>query len=244
MVSIHAKRTAILAGICIVLACANAAEPPPPTPLATEDDKTLYALGVALSARLRNYNLTEAELGLVQRGLHDGLLAKPEVDLQTYGPKLDPWLQARYTAAAEQEKVAGRDFVTKMAGESGAQKLDSGMVYIEQQAGTGPAPSASDQVKVHYHGTLRDGSVFDSSRDRGEPATFSLNGVIPCFAEGIGKMKVGGKAKLVCPPELAYGDRGSPPNIGAGATLVFEVELLEVMPAGAAGQPPTPTPTP
>ena len=82
-------------------------------------------------------------------------------------------------------------------------------------------------MKVHYHGTLRDGTVFDSSVERGEPATFPLNRVIPCWTEGVQKMKVGGKAKLVCPSNIAYGDRGAPPKIKPGATLVFEVELLE-----------------
>jgi FKBP-type peptidyl-prolyl cis-trans isomerase len=82
---------------------------------------------------------------------------------------------------------------------------------------------------VHYHGTLTNGKVFDSSVERKEPATFPLNGVIPCWTEGVQKMKVGGKSKLVCPSELAYGERGAPPDIGPGATLVFDVELLEIV---------------
>jgi len=100
------------------------------------------------------------------------------------------------------------------------------MVTIK--AGTGPTPKPSDTVKVHYHGTLTDGTVFDSSVQRGQPATFQLSGIIPCWKEGLQLMKVGGKSRLVCPPELAYGDRGAPPRIKPGATLVFEVELLEI----------------
>ena len=84
-------------------------------------------------------------------------------------------------------------------------------------------------MKVHYHGTLTDGSVLDSSVQRGEPATFPLNGVIKCWGEGVGLMKVGGKSRLVCPPDLAYGDRGAPPKIKPGATLIFEVELLDIV---------------
>ena len=109
---------------------------------------------------------------------------------------------------------------------------------------TGAFPTASDTVKVHYHGTLRDGTVFDSSVDRGTPVDFPLNGVIPCWTEGVQKMKVGGKARLVCPASLAYGDRGAPPKIKPGAALVFDVELLGIGGAEPAaelppGHPPT-----
>ena len=98
-------------------------------------------------------------------------------------------------------------------------------------------------MRLHYHGTLRDGSVFDSSRDKGEPVEFNLAQVVPCFREGLQKVKVGGKAKLVCSPELGYGDRGVPGVIPPGAALVFEVELLEIKAAApAAGTSPAPTP--
>ena len=88
---------------------------------------------------------------------------------------------------------------------------------------------ATDKVKVHYHGTLIDGTVFDSSVERKQPIDFALNGVIPCWTEGVQMMKVGGKARLVCPSEIAYGDNGAPPKIKPGATLVFDVELLEIV---------------
>jgi FKBP-type peptidyl-prolyl cis-trans isomerase len=93
--------------------------------------------------------------------------------------------------------------------------------------GTGANPAASDTVRVHYHGTLRDGTVFDSSVDRGEPISFPLMGVIPCWTEGVQKIRVGGKAKLGCPAEIAYGESGTGP-IPGGATLLFEVELLGI----------------
>ena len=99
----------------------------------------------------------------------------------------------------------------------------------ELKAGSGDAPTTTDTVKVHYTGKLTDGTVFDSSVQRGEPATFPLNGVIKCWTEGLQMMKVGGKAKLVCPSDIAYGDAGRPPQIGPGAPLVFEVELLEIV---------------
>ncbi len=105
------------------------------------------------------------------------------------------------------------------------------MVYVELEKGSGPSPTASDKVKAHYHGTLIDGTVFDSSVDRGEPVIFPLTAVIACWTEGLQKMAVGGKAKLICPSDIAYGDSGRPPAIPPGATLIFEVELLEI-PAG------------
>jgi len=104
----------------------------------------------------------------------------------------------------------------------------SGLVFTEVAAGTGASPTATDRVRVHYHGTFPNGRVFDSSMDRGEPAVFPLNRVIPCWTEALQLMKVGGKAKLECPPEIAYGSRGAPPRVPANATLHFDVELIAI----------------
>lgn len=131
-------------------------------------------------------------------------------------------------AASLEEQVKAAQYAQQMAKEKGAQVSESGLVYFELKKGTGKSPAATDQVKVHYHGTLPDGTVFDSSVQRNEPATFPLNGVIPCWTEGVQKMQVGGKAKLVCPAKIAYGSHGAPPTIKPGATLVFEVELLGI----------------
>ncbi len=119
--------------------------------------------------------------------------------------------------AASGQKEAASDVATSR-----------GLQITHLREGSGPAPQASDVVKVHYHGTLPDGGVFDSSVERGEPASFPLSRVIPCWTQGLQQMKVGGKAKLVCPPGLAYGERGAPPTIPPNATLVFEVELLAI----------------
>jgi len=110
----------------------------------------------------------------------------------------------------------------------GAETSASGLIITHIVEGTGPSPTATDVVQVHYHGTFEDGSVFDSSVERGQPARFPLNRVIPCWTEGVAMMKVGGKATLVCPPEIAYGERGAPPRIPPNATLTFEVELIEI----------------
>jgi FKBP-type peptidyl-prolyl cis-trans isomerase len=108
------------------------------------------------------------------------------------------------------------------------EKTASGLEITTLREGTGASPKARDRVVVHYHGTFEDGKVFDSSVERGKPATFPLNRVIRCWTEGLQMMKVGGKARLVCPPKIAYGVRGKPPRIPPNATLTFEVELLEI----------------
>jgi FKBP-type peptidyl-prolyl cis-trans isomerase len=166
------------------------------------------------------------------------LKKKPKVDVDAYRSKLQELAQARAQVVAAAEKKASEEFLKTAAAEQGAVKTDSGLIYIELKPGTGDSPAATDTVKVHYHGTLRDGSVFDSSVERKQPATFPLNRVIPCWTEGVQRMKVGGKSKLICPANIAYGDHGAPPRIKPGATLVFEVELLEIVKQPAPGAAP------
>ncbi len=206
------------------LSWAGAPEP------ANDEQKTLYALGVAISQSLGPFTLNESELEFVKSGLVDGVLKHPQkVDLQLYGPKIQQMQQVRATALADVEKKAGAGFLAKAAAEPGAKKTESGAIVTTIKEGKGATPKATDTVKVHYHGTLIDGTVFDSSVKRGEPATFPLNQVIKCWTEAVQLIKVGGKSKLVCPSGIAYGDRGSPPVIKPGATLIFEVELLDIV---------------
>jgi FKBP-type peptidyl-prolyl cis-trans isomerase FkpA/FKBP-type peptidyl-prolyl cis-trans isomerase FklB len=198
--------------------------------LKTEEQKTLYAIGLAVASGLAPFALSPADFELVRAGLTDAVLNRQrQVDLQAYMPKIQELQRARASVVAAAEQKAGQATLDKAAGEKGAIKTASGLVIVPIKAGTGPAPKATDRVKVHYHGTLTDGTVFDSSVQRGEPATFPLNGVIPCWTEGLQQIKVGGKSRLVCPAAVAYGDRGAPPRIRPGATLVFEVELLEIV---------------
>jgi len=196
--------------------------------LKTEEQKTVYALGLNIAQSLTTFSLTPAEIELVNAGLRDGLANEAKVDVNQYNPMVKQLAQQRATAAAEVEKKDSVVFLEKIAKEKGAEKTASGMIYIPVKEGSGAAPKATDTVKVHYKGTLRDGSVFDSSIERGQPATFPLNRVIACWTEGVQKMKVGGKAKLACPAGLAYGDRGAPPKIKPGSALLFEVELLGI----------------
>lgn len=214
----------------VALFCLGTSVPAGATDPTTDDQKTMYALGLLISQSLGPFALSEAELEFVKVGVTDGVLKKqPKVDLQTFGPKVNQLQQTRVAAAAETEKKAGSGFLTKAATEPGAKKTESGAIVTTIKEGNGPMPNATDTVKVHYHGTLIDGAVFDSSVKRGEPATFPLNQVIKCWTEGLQQIKVGGKSKLVCPSAIAYGDRGSPPAIKPGATLIFEVELLEIV---------------
>jgi len=234
----HGRTTAwLLAMVLLAAACkagaqAGAGASPGAAPagaLQTEEQKTVYALGLILGKNVEKLSLTAEELALVQKGLQDAASGKkPEVELEVYGPRVQQLAQTRMAAGAKVAQAKGQSFLDHAAQEQGAVKTPSGMVFRSTQAGTGASPKASDTVRVHYRGTLIDGTEFDSSHKRGQPAEFQLGGVIPCWTEGVQRMKVGEKARLVCPPGLAYGERGAPPNIPGGSTLVFEVELMEI----------------
>jgi len=217
----------------------QAAKPAATAPaLTTDDDKTIYALGLSMYRSLQRFDLSPAEVEIIKRALTDSVARKPAVDLAEWGPKIQPLAVIRGAVVAAREKTAGQAYLQKAAAEPGAVKTESGLVYRELTPGSGPSPKDTDTVKVQYRGTLVDGTEFDSSYRRNQPAQVPLNGVIPCWREGVQKMKVGGKAKLVCPASLAYGDRGNP-AIPGGATLIFEVELLDAAAAApAAAVPP------
>jgi len=204
-----------------------------PTPfdkltLDSEQQKTLYALGLALSQSLSRLDLQGSELAYLVQGLQDGVLGRdPRVKADEYSDKVQELAQARLAASSAREEAKAKDFLAKMAGEKGAVKTDSGIVIIARQEGSGPAPRASDTIRVNYEGKLADGTVFDSSIERGEPATFPLDEVIPCWTEALQHVKVGGRAEIVCPPDLAYGTDGRP-GIPPNAALVFDVHLLGI----------------
>ena len=194
----------------------------------TDEQKTVYALGLFMYRNLAQFDLSPAEMELVKKALSDAAAGKPALELDPMMSKIQGLAQSRGSRLADKEKASSAAYLAKAAAEPGAVKSASGLVYKDTKVGTGPSPKATDTVKVHYRGTLTNGTEFDSSYKRNEPASFPLNGVIPCWTEGVQKMKVGGKARLVCPSSIAYGDSGHPPTIPGGATLVFEIELLEI----------------
>jgi FKBP-type peptidyl-prolyl cis-trans isomerase FkpA len=206
---------------------AAAPKPASAAKLTTDDDKVVYSLGLTIYRSLGQFDLSPAEMDILKQALTDATQNKPALDLTTWGPKIDAFASARAARVTARETEASAAYLTKAAAEPGATKTDSGLIYRELKAGDGASPKATDTVKVNYRGTLTNGTEFDSSYKRNMPAEFPLNGVIKCWTEGVQRMKVGGKSSLVCPSDLAYGDKGRP-GIPGGATLIFEVELLQV----------------
>ena len=195
----------------------------------SEEQKTLYAVGMIMGRQLSVFNLTPAEFESVKQGLADAVSGKaPAVELSAYSEKVQTLARTRRKAVAERNSGANLAFLEKAAAEKGAVRTASGLVYRSLQEGSGAAPGPKDAVVVNYRGTLPDGREFDSSYKRGKPAELRLDGVIKCWTEGLQQMKQGGKARLVCPASLAYGEAGAGELILPGATLAFEVELLEV----------------
>jgi FKBP-type peptidyl-prolyl cis-trans isomerase len=234
------RRLSLAACALTIAACDKPATAPAasasPTPAGmTDDHKTLYAMGFIAGQQFAQFKLTPEEFAALQKGMEASSLGKKsEVELATYQPRIEPFLQAKVAQArvanvgvAQARKTADAAFVTKAAAEPGAVRLESGAVVQTLKPGTGGSPKPTSTVKVHYEGKLTDGAVFDSSIQRGQPVEFPLNGVIPCWTQGVAKMKVGEKARLTCPSDAAYGDQGQGP-IPPGATLIFEVELLSI----------------
>jgi FKBP-type peptidyl-prolyl cis-trans isomerase FkpA len=193
----------------------------------TDEQKTIYALGLSIAQSIGQFDLSPEELEILKGALTDASAGKPALELSTWGPKIQGLAQARGQRVAERQKAESDEYLAKAAAEPGATKTESGLIFRETRPGTGPSPQPTDKVRVNYRGTLVNGTEFDSSYGRKEPAEFALNQVIPCWTEGLQKLKVGGKATLVCPAQIAYGEQGRP-GIPGGAALIFDVELLAV----------------
>jgi FKBP-type peptidyl-prolyl cis-trans isomerase FkpA len=204
-----------------------------------DDEKMpFYALGVNLAKQVGGQTgfkslLEEEELELVLKGFGEEISGTSTTDsetvLMTFGPALNVILQERSAGIMDRVIKEGEEFIEGFLDcNEDAVKTDSGLVYYSMKDGEGAQPDLTNTVEVHYHGTLIDGTVFDSSVDRGQTISFPLGGVIKGWQEGLALMKEGGKATLVIPSDIAYGDAGSGDTIPPGATLKFEVELFKV----------------
>lgn len=198
---------------------------------AQQMDSLSYSLGVLLAQNLKTQGISADDLSAndLGKGISDVLAgADLAVDLETANMTVSNYM----TSARDRQAVAavqrGQDFLAKNKTRSEVKTTDSGLQYEVLKEGSGAKPKASDKVTVHYTGTLIDGTVFDSSVERGQPASFPVNGVIPGWVEALQLMPTGSKWKLFIPSDLAYGERGAGANIGPNETLVFEVELLEI----------------
>jgi FKBP-type peptidyl-prolyl cis-trans isomerase len=233
---------AVLAALALAAAPAGAQEPKKEPAAAEkkapaadkkaplESPKTFHSVGLAIAKSLEVFSLSPAELEHVVKGLRDGVTGKGKAELDPeQQAAVNELARSRMQKAAEKTKSQNPAYLAKKLQEKGAFKTASGAIVIPGAAGSGASPVETDTVKVHYTGKLMDGKVFDSSVQRGQPAEFPLNGVIKCWTEGLQKMKVGGKATLVCPPEIAYGEQGRPPQIPPASVLTFEVELLDIV---------------
>lgn len=224
--------------LCALPAVAFAAAPTSTKAPMTEDDKVIFAVGEILSGSVKPFAFTEHEMQLVQQGFEAGMHGKKTgIDADSYRAKIQTLLTGRVAKGVATAKATGKAYRDKVAAGKDATTTPSGLIMTTVQPGSGPSPTAEDTVKVQYEGKLVDGTVFDSSKKHGEPLTFKVSGVVPCWTEALQHMSVGAKVKLVCPPDLAYGDRGSPPQIPGGSTLLFDVELLGIDKAPVAAAP-------
>ncbi|MCL2625409.1 MAG: FKBP-type peptidyl-prolyl cis-trans isomerase [Cystobacterineae bacterium] len=243
----------LLLALASLTAFAQPKGPPPPQaapaqPLSEADKKIVcYIIGTQLGEAMVK-DFSPAEIADIQKGFGDALAKKkPKYALEAYREQMMAFSNLKMQQAQErhQKEQAKKEtefkakgveqaakapgFLEKAAKEPSAQKTESGLVYIPLVEGKGESPLPTSQVKVHYRGKLMDNTVFDSSYERNVPLTMALSNTVPCWQEALPKMKVGGKAKIVCPAPLAYGERGVAPNIPPNAPLQFEIELLEVV---------------
>lgn len=206
------------------------------TSLETDLERASYAYGMDVATSMLRSGM-DIDVDLFVQGFRDtlegrGVLLTEDEKvriIQEFGQQMRERQRAIAEATASENLAAGTAFLEANKDKEGVMVTESGLQYTMLEEGTGARPTADSRVKVHYTGTLIDGTKFDSSYDRGEPIEFPLQGVIPAWTEGVQLMKVGGKMKLFCPPDLAYGDRGAPPVIGPNSVLIFDIELVDII---------------
>ncbi len=215
--------------LCVGLPASASGGGAEPGELQSKEEKIIYTIGLSLAQTVQDFELSETELQIMLDGLSDGALGRdPKISPSKWARRIDGFRTQRVASARERTRAASDAFLSGAERDLGAVRKPSGLIYTELEPGTGAQPSGSDRVRVNYHGTRVDGSVFDSTRER-SPATFAIDAVIPCWTEGLQLMKVGGRSELVCPPQIAYGEAGFKGSIKPGAALSFQVELLEIV---------------
>jgi FKBP-type peptidyl-prolyl cis-trans isomerase FkpA len=193
----------------------------------TEEQKLLYALGVHMGRGQAVLQLTSAELEYVFQGMREQALREQRAMELEISDELAELARRRMEQQAAREKEKARPFLEQVAREPGVVKTESGLLFRSLAEGTGPSPSATDRVKVHFRGLRMDGGEFENTYQKDKPFEFQVGRVLPCLTEAVQRMKPGGKARLVCPSELAFGDAGLGEAVAGGAPVVFELELLE-----------------
>jgi FKBP-type peptidyl-prolyl cis-trans isomerase FkpA len=221
-----ASKICLLASLLTLVSCKDEKSFTPKS----EEEKILYSVGAMLGDRFSHLDLGETEVRAIAQGLQDSALKKtPQVSIEEYHARISPFFNERMSRLSEKVRQEGDKYRENFI-KQGASVTDTGLAYKVHEAGDSERrPSESDTVKVAYHGTLIDGTVFDSSVERGQDVEFPLDRVIPGWTEGLQLIGVGGKITLVIPPDLAYGNDGAPPAIPGGATLIFEVELKDII---------------
>jgi len=231
-------RVAALSSLLLSLACAGDGAPSGESAaLETNDQKAAYGIGMNMGTQLRAAN-ERLDRAAFMRGFEDGLQAaesqipEPEIQaaLMEFGSQLEAAENAALAAEGQENLAAGVAYLEQNRAKPGVTTTASGLQYEVLRAGDGERPSAESVVRIHYRGTLIDGTEFDSSYGRGEPAEFPLNGVIAGFSEALQLMPVGSQWRIVIPSDIGYGPGGSGP-IGPNSTLIFEIELLEIVDA-------------
>jgi FKBP-type peptidyl-prolyl cis-trans isomerase len=218
-------------------ACAGGAPSPETAALDTNDQKAAYGIGMNMGTQLRAAN-ERLDRAAFMRGFEDGLQGNdssvPETEVQAalmeFGSQMEAEEAALRAREGEENAAAGAAYLAQNGAKPGVTTTASGLQYEVLRAGDGERPTAASTVRLHYRGTLVDGTEFDTSYG-GEPAVFGVGGVIPGFAEGLQLMPVGSQYRLVIPSDIAYGESGTGP-IGPNSTLIFEIELLEIVDAG------------
>ncbi len=232
--------TFIFAAFTLVLPLFGQEKSPP---LKDQKDKFSYSIGVNIGSNLSKQNIP-VNPDAITAGIKDAIAGKPQLtpdQIKEVMATFEKDMEQKQKAAGEKNASEGTKFLEENKKKDGVKTTGSGLQYKALKQGTGAQPKESDTVTVNYRGTLINGTEFDSSYKRGQPATFPLSGVIKGWTEGLQLMKVGSKYQLFVPPNLGYGDRAVGPDISPNSTLIFEVELLDIKPAETTGTSPTPS---